>query len=81
MDMLKSLILLTFLILLSSVSPCASYYVQGDTYVYICTGAKAYSYHCNRGCRGLNQCKAEIKKVSITYAKSIKRSPCRICYK
>ena len=48
--------------------------------VYICTGKSAYSYHNNRGCRGLNRCNAEIKSVSLEYAKSIGRSPCKICY-
>ena len=48
--------------------------------VYICTGKKAYSYHNNKNCRGLNNCQAEIKKVSMEYAKSINRKPCKICY-
>lgn len=51
-----------------------------DTSVYICTGKSAYSYHNNRSCRGLNRCNAEIKSVSLEYAKSIRRSPCKICY-
>lgn len=78
---MKRLLLVIFFVILSNVSPCTSYFAQGDTYVYICTGPKAYSYHCNRNCRGLNKCQAEIKKVTLTYAKSIKRSPCKICYK
>ena len=51
-----------------------------NTNVYICTGKSAYSYHNNRNCRGLNRCSSEIKSVSLDYAKSIGRSPCRICY-
>lgn len=50
------------------------------TNVYICTGKSAYSYHNNRNCRGLNRCSAEIKSVSLDYAKSIGRLPCKICY-
>ena len=48
--------------------------------VWICTGSNAYSYHCRRGCRGLNKCNDEIKSVTISYAKSIGRKPCKICY-
>lgn len=50
------------------------------TYVWICTGKSAYSYHNNRGCRGLNRCRASIKKVTIEKARSMKRTPCDICY-
>lgn len=53
---------------------------EDNTSVYICTGKSAYSYHNNRECRGLNKCNAEIKSVSLEYAKSIGRSPCKICY-
>lgn len=61
-------------------SLCASNDAQSDTYVYICTGSGAYSYHCNRQCSGLNNCKAEIKSVTLSYAKSKKRKPCKRCY-
>lgn len=53
---------------------------ENNTNVYICTGKSAYSYHNNRNCRGLNRCNAEIKSVSLDYAKTIGRSPCKICY-
>ena len=52
-----------------------------ETYVYICTGETAYSYHNNPNCRGLNRCSSSIKKVTLEYAKSIKRTPCGICYR
>ncbi len=51
-----------------------------DTYVYICTGKTAYAYHCTNTCRGLNKCSAEIKKVTLDYAKQIGRRSCSICY-
>lgn len=54
--------------------------VDSTTYVWICTGKSAYSYHCNRECKGLNRCNASIKKVSIEYAQSKGRSACKICY-
>lgn len=53
---------------------------ENNTNVYICTGKSAYSYHNKRSCRGLNRCNADIKIVSLEYAKSIGRSPCKICY-
>lgn len=52
-----------------------------STYVWVCMGKSAYSYHCNRGCSGLNRCKASIKKVTLEKARSMKRTPCDICYK
>lgn len=78
--MTKEVLLFVYFSTINIVSPCTLNKVEGDTYVYICTGKKAYSYHCNRGCRGLNKCQAEIKKVTLEYAKSIKRIPCKICY-
>lgn len=62
-------------------SLCTIDNVHNGTYVYICTGPKAYSYHSNRYCAGLNNCTAQIKEVTVSYAKSIKRKPCKRCYK
>lgn len=56
-------------------------YAESAVYVWICTGKTAYSYHNNRGCKGLNRCKASIKKVTLEKAISMKRSACDICYK
>ena len=53
---------------------------EGSQYVYICTGPKAYSYHRHSRCNGLNNCQADIKKVTIEYARAHKRRPCKICY-
>ena len=52
-----------------------------DTYVYICTGPKSYRYHSKRDCRGLNSCSGNIEEVTIAKAKSMERTPCKICYK
>lgn len=79
--MSRKLILFAICTMLSNVSPSSSNLVHGDTFVFICTGAKAYSYHNNYKCSGLNRCRAEIKKVTLKYAKTIKRTPCKICYK
>ena len=53
---------------------------SAETYVYICTGKYAYSYHSTNTCSGLNKCKAEIRKVTVGYAKQIGRKPCEKCY-
>ena len=49
--------------------------------VYICTGPESKRYHSNSNCRGLNKCSASIEKVTVAKAKSMKRTPCKICYK
>lgn len=54
---------------------------NNDTYVYICTGKAAYSYHKSKNCSGLNRCKATIIKVTLEKAKSEKRTACKICYR
>lgn len=51
------------------------------TYVWVCMGKSAYSYHCNSCCKGLNRCKASIKRLTLEKARSMKRTPCDICYK
>jgi len=74
--------LVTVLLFLTSFSSSSIPVTNSNTSsVYICTGEKAYSYHKNRTCSGLNRCQAEIRMVTLEYAKSIKRQPCKICYK
>jgi len=76
----NTLMVFVFLLMANITSFCTLQSVQGETYVYICTGGNAYRYHCNSECSGLNRCHAEIKKVTLEYAKSKRRTPCRICY-
>lgn len=54
--------------------------VQGDGYVYICTGSGAKRYHSSSSCRGLNNCTHDIIKVSLSTAKDKGKTPCKICY-
>lgn len=54
---------------------------NSDTKVYICTGKNSYAYHCRIDCRGLKNCKAEVKTVTITEAQELKRKPCGYCYR
>lgn len=48
--------------------------------VYICTGQYATTYHRTPKCSGLGNCKAEIKAVTLSEAKSKNRRPCQRCY-
>ena len=61
--------------------PINSVNIQSDRYVYICTGNYAQCYHCRSNCSGLNNCHADIKRVTLNYAKSLNRKPCKKCYK
>lgn len=53
---------------------------HGDTMVYVCTGKGSYRYHRHSDCRGLNNCKGSIKRVTLQKAQSMKRTPCKKCY-
>ncbi len=50
-------------------------------FVYICTGGSATKYHSRKSCKGLGNCKGEIKAVSISTATSQGRTACKICIK
>jgi hypothetical protein len=52
-----------------------------ESSVYICTGQYAKAYHKSRNCRGLGNCRGDIKQVSIEEAKRMGRTPCGYCYK
>ena len=52
-----------------------------ETYVYICTGGSSKRYHKTDSCKGLDNCQASVKKVTLAYAEKIERTPCKICYK
>lgn len=51
-----------------------------ENYVYVCTGPPSKKYHSSKDCNGLRNCSAEIKKVTLSKAKSMKRTACKICY-
>ncbi len=53
-----------------------------ETYVYVCTGGSSKRYHKTSQCRGLENCSKNIKKVTLSYAEeTMKRTPCKICYR
>ncbi len=54
---------------------------DSSSLVYICTGPQSECYHSNSSCRGLNNCSARIKSISIEEAKKMGRRKCKLCYK
>ncbi|MCX2681763.1 hypothetical protein OOZ15_17550 [Galbibacter sp. EGI 63066] len=46
------------------------------TDVYICNSANGKKYHYKKTCRGLNACKAKIKKLSLKDAKKRGKTLC-----
>ncbi len=48
--------------------------------VYICVSENSKRYHSNRDCRGLNKCEHTVRKVTVSKAKSLGRTPCKVCY-
>ncbi|WP_116789003.1 hypothetical protein [Flavobacterium psychrotrophum] len=64
----KYLLAAGFVLLLSS-------YTTTDD-VYICDSKGGKRYHLSKDCRGLSNCKAEIKKVTLTAAKESGKTLC-----
>lgn len=44
---------------------------SGDGTVYICDSPNSVSFHYKRDCRGLNNCKHEVKKMSVSEAEKL----------
>lgn len=51
-----------------------------ETTVLICTGKYSKRYH-NSMCKGMNACKGERKRVSLSDAKKMGLTACGYCYK
>ena len=64
---------LLLIVLLSFLHP------SQDRTVYVCTGPKAYAWHLDASCSGLNRCSAAIVKMSQADAEKQRRTPCRHC--
>lgn len=74
--------LLTIALLCSfvSISITIETVASETTYVYICTGVSSTKYHKTSSCRGLNNCKGKIVKVSKSEAENkYSRTTCKIC--
>ena len=54
---------------------------SGSIHVYICTGPQSKRYHLTSNCRGLGSCSGEIKRVTVTQAQQLGRTPCKWCFK
>ena len=67
-------------LMISSSPPSLGKYAK-ETYVYICTGPGSKRYHISSRCMGLSNCSKSIKKVTLKKAKSMKRTPCKMCCK
>lgn len=48
--------------------------------VYICVSKRAKRYHCNKNCKGLRNCKHEIKTITLEVAQKRGLTPCKLCY-
>lgn len=56
-------------------------HIKKETNVWICNSEKSVAYHSKKDCRGLNNCKHEIKEVTKTDAMNVYgRRACKICY-
>ena len=67
------------------ISGCIAHEIMGALNTghtaYICTGPQSKRFHKTSHCRGLNSCSGEILAVSISKAQSMRRTPCKWCYK
>ena len=77
-------IAITLLMLLMPVMASSQHGSKGERegnrqIVYVCTGRYAKSYHVKSDCKGLQNCKGEILKVTKTEAVAAGRKPCGYC--
>jgi len=74
---MKRLILILFCLFTFSIAADSAQ----SSKVWICTSSGAYAYHNNRGCSGLNNCRATIIQVSEQEAiEKWGRRKCKRCY-
>jgi len=65
------------LLLISSIALASLSFTSSTYYnVYICDSKTAKKYHLKKDCRGLSNCKSEVKKITLTKAKELKRTLC-----
>jgi hypothetical protein len=77
---MRKLILLSFLILLPMLGSGETTTIEKETTVLICTGKHATKYH-KKKCRGLKNCKAKTKEITLSKAREDGYNACKICYK
>lgn len=49
--------------------------------VFICTGGSSQCYHKSETCKGLCNCRASIKEITLEDAEKMGRRPCKMCCK
>ncbi|RYY95195.1 MAG: hypothetical protein EOO11_16355 [Chitinophagaceae bacterium] len=54
------------------------FHVPSDT-VLVCFGSRAYAYHDNAGCSGLQRCRGSVERMEASKAVAMGRTPCHIC--
>lgn len=47
-----------------------------ETQVYICKGKGSKKYHLKKTCRGLSRCSTKTYEITLTKAKTMKRTLC-----
>ena len=67
---LKLLLVVTLLVSLTGAAQVANVYIR-----------YAKVYHSNKNCKGLDNCKGEVKLVSLETAKQQGKRACKLCYK
>lgn len=72
--MKKFILLISLAVLTSSATVNLPTVTYQD--VFICDSKNGKKYHFSKTCRGLNACKASIKKLSLTEAKKIGKTIC-----
>jgi hypothetical protein len=75
---MKAILLGTIFLLIPNLGTLES--SSADNIVYICTGSSSKRYHKTDDCRGLNNCKGTIVKISQQKAREMGRTACKICY-
>ena len=73
---MKPLLITAILLLLSATTGNE----KTEEYVYICQGSRSECYHKTKDCVGLSYCTTDIKKVTVSEAKQLKRRKCTFCY-
>ena len=74
------------LAILALTAPLATNYVSAapaneTETVYICNGPCSKKYHKISNCKGLGKCSTRVEAVTKEQAKSMGRTPCKLCYK
>ena len=75
--------ILILFILILSLSSCKNSKtendINGEDIVFICTGRLSKAYHTYEDCYGLNRCSGELRKITKSEAKTLRRHFCTFC--